>query len=81
MNPMLQALETSRANNPVSSSGPMPGGPPAAQAPAVDPAKMMGMLTEMSGKIDKILEALSSAYRGKEPEAPQNDGNEAQETK
>ena len=78
-NPMMAALEQSRANNPTSSSGPMPGGPPQAPAPTVDPAKMMGMITEMSGKVDKILEALSSAYRGKEPEQPQNDGNEAQE--
>lgn len=76
-NAMMAALQQSRQENPVSSSGPMPGGPPQAPQPAMDPAKMMSAITDLSSKVDKILEALSGQYRGKDPETPENDGNEA----
>lgn len=80
-NPMMAALEQSRQNNPVSSSGPTPGIPAQQQNtgnPGQDMAKYWSMMQEMSVKIDKILESLSNQYQGNEPDT-QNDGNEAQE--
>lgn len=81
MNPMMQALEQSRASNPAP-SGPPQGAPPPAPPPpqGADPiAKLSSSIIEISSKLDKVLEAISGQYRGKEPDMPQNDGNEAQE--
>lgn len=75
INPMMAALENSRQSNPVSSSGPMPGGP-TAPAQSQDMAKYWSMIQEMSAKLDKVLEALSANYTGKEPDKTETKEND-----
>lgn len=76
MNPMMDALQQSRASNPApTGQTPVPGTP---GAPGQDMAKYWEMIQEMSAKLDKVLEALSMKNQGKGPkEDSENDGNEA----
>ena len=75
-NPMMQALEQSRQQNPVSSSGPTPGGPPqqATQNPEME--KYWSMMQDMNGKLDKLISAISGQYTGKTPD---NEGKDEKE--
>lgn len=66
-NPMMAALQQSRQDNPVSSSGPMPGGQPQ-QSQSPDLAKYWSMMQEMNSKLDKVIEAISGQYTGKTPD-------------
>ena len=83
VNPMMAALQQSRQDNPVSSSGPMPGGAPQqAQGQNPDLAKYWSMMQDMNSKLDKVIEFISGSQTGKNPSAPQseeNDGNEEKE--
>lgn len=82
-NAMMAALAQSRDNNPAPAGGPPQGAPTAPpMPPGGDPMdKLSSSVMEISSKLDKVLEAISSQYRGKEPAMPENDGNEAQTEK
>ena len=77
-NPMMQALEQSRQQNPVSSSGPTPGGPPQPAQPQQNPEmeKYWSMMQDMNGKLDKLIEAISGAVTGKTPPPDGDDEKE-----
>lgn len=80
MNPMMAALEQSRASNPAPAGGGpgAPGGAPVAPPQGADPImKLSATLDEVNAKIDKLTQAISGQYQGKTE--PENDGNEAQE--
>lgn len=61
MNPMIAALQKSRNDNPVSSSGPMPGS--MEQKPG-DMEKYWQMIQEMNSKLDKLM----AMFGGNAPE-------------
>lgn len=75
-NPMMAALQASRANNPTPGGAPAPGGPPAPGGmppapPQGDPAMAQAMakvssdVADLSAKMDKLIEAISGQYTGK----------------
>lgn len=68
MNPMMAALQQSRADNPAPSGAPVPpqGAPMPPQAdPAMPFQKMESMIQDVTAKLDKLISAISGQYTGK----------------
>lgn len=88
MNPMMAALEQSRASNPSPSGGPhgaMPGNPgqmPQQSDPGMAQAmaKMSSDIQDVSAKLDKLVSAISGNYTGKLEGSEPVEGDDKEES-